>query len=101
MILNLLGGFLIGMTVLYAGLWSLQRVFQTSGPERIAHGSILPLTILAMAAISNAMPLAGQVVGLALMLVGGALVLRTPGWTRLLPLASALFGAVMLAGLPF
>ncbi|WP_316014590.1 hypothetical protein [Roseobacter sp. HKCCA0434] len=100
-IFELLGGILIGFAVFGAGFWSVWRAVVQPGLRRWLHIGAVVATLICMMAVSLYLPPVGRLAGGALLFCGLSLVWGERGAERLLPLAQAVFGALLLAGAPF
>ena len=100
-IFELLGGILIGFAVFGAMFWSGFRALVGGGIRRWLHLGAVVATLGAMASVSLMAPGLGMVAGGMLLFCALSLVWGEHGAERLLPLAQAIFGGLMLAGVPF
>ena len=97
----LLAGISVAALIFAATFWSAAQVYRQTGRLRLAHGAALALTVIAMAALSSALWALSQVAGLLLIPAALVALVMERGANRLLPLIHVLFGAALLAGLPF
>ena len=97
----LLAGIMIAAFVFAGLLWSLYQIVMTQGFHRAAHATQAVLIVGGMAAISWAQPVLAAGSGALLILAAITTFAMDDGWSRLLSIAPAAFGAVMVAGLPF
>ncbi|QPH53751.1 hypothetical protein [Pontivivens ytuae] len=100
-IFELLGGILLGFGAFAAMFWALWQAFVTNGLRRWLHAGAGLGTLAGMATISLVSPILALIAGAVTVACALALTFVTPGWTRLLPLALALFGTALVLGLPF
>lgn len=98
---GLLAGIVVGAFVFAATLFSGAQAYRQKGQLRWAHLTSLLLTIAAMATLSLLWPVMAAVVGGALILAALAAMAFESGWNRVLPVFHILFGAALVAGLPF
>ncbi len=100
-IVQLLIGILVAAGIFAAALFSAAQIYRNDGRLRVAHAAALALTLGAMACLSLGWWGAAQFAGALLALAAlGALVFER-GWNRLLPAFLIVFGAALLARLPF
>lgn len=97
----LFAGILIAALLFSALLTCAYLAAVTQGRRRWMNIATIALTIAAMAAISNALVVVSQAVGVALLVASTTVVIMTPGWNRLLPMALVAFAIVLIARLPF
>lgn len=97
----LLVGVLVAAGCFAAALWSLAQCFRTSGSHQIAHVAVSLGVVAGMAAISWGLSLVGAAIGALLLMAALRAIWSDPGWSRILPGFAAIFGAVLLIGLPF
>ncbi len=100
-IFELLGGILLGFGAFAAMFWALWQAVVTKGLRRWLHAGAGLGTLAGMATISLVSPILALIAGVVTVASALALTFVTPGWTRLLPLVLALFGAALVLGLPF
>lgn len=95
----LLTGILIAMGVFVALGWSAAQALRGRGrAANLAQGALI---LLGMALISLELPNFGRIAGAALLLAALWAAALEDGWSRLIPLFGAAFGAALLLGLPF
>lgn len=101
MIINLLGGVLIGAAVFAAALFSAYQAVIRRGALRWAHLAALVLTLIGAATISLAAPFTAMLAGISLAFSGVAAFLLEVRWNKVLPLFQILFAVALILGLPF
>jgi cbb3-type cytochrome oxidase subunit 1 len=94
-------GIIIGAAVFAAAIWSAAQSYLKTGRLRYAHLALLTLTLAGMACVSLMWPVVATVIGIALIIAGLYAVLIEERWNKLLPLAQAILGLALVAGLPF
>lgn len=100
-IVELLIGILGGAGIFAATLFSAVQAYRQPGRLRKAHVAAGLLTMLAMACLSASLWTLAQITGAALILAALAALVFERGWNRLLPVFHILFGAALLARIPF
>ena len=94
-------GIFLGACLFAATLSSVARALTTTGRRRAAHLAILAAILGAAAAVSLGWTALSLPLGLALIAAGLAGAALESGAHRVLPIVPVLFGAALLAGLPF
>lgn len=97
----LLIGILGGAGIFAATLFSAAQVYRQQGRLRQAQAAAALTTVAAMACLSLGWWTLSQVAGGLLILAALVAFVLEPGWNRLLPFFHILFGAALLARLPF
>ncbi len=97
----LLLGITLAAAVMAALIFSLGRAVMARATLRRWHLGLAGGYLLAMAALSLAAPGPTAAAGAALILLGLGAFRAERGWNRLFPLGGAIFGALLLLGLPF
>ena len=101
MIINLLGGVLIGAGLFAATLFSIYQAAIKSSWFRWAHLAAVILTIMGAASISLVAPLTGFLAGVSLLICGTVVFLLEHRWNKLLALFQIIFAIALILGLPF
>lgn len=97
----ILAGILVAATLFASVLWSFAQAFLRKGWLRNAYMALVLLTVGGMATVSWGLNAEMRLAGAGLLLLGGYAAFAERGTSRLLPLVQALFGLVLLLGLPF
>ncbi|MSU88980.1 hypothetical protein GE300_04990 [Rhodobacteraceae bacterium 2CG4] len=100
-VIQLLIGILVAAGIFAATLFSAVQIYRAAGRLRLAHAAAAALTLAAMACLSLGWWGAAQAAGALLCLAALAALALERGWNRLLPAFQLLFGAALLARLPF
>ncbi len=94
-------GIILGACVFAATLFSGAQIYRQSGALRWAHLASLVLTLTAMGTLSAAWPNIAAANGAWLVVAALAALIYESGWNRVLPVFQMVFGAALVAGLPF
>lgn len=97
---ELLGGIALAAFVFAALLWSIYRAVVTNGRKRVVAVLLSLTTLFGMMALTWLWVIPAQIAGGALIVLGLAAIWTDPGWSKLLPLVQAVFGVVLIVGLP-
>ncbi|QHQ34834.1 hypothetical protein [Algicella marina] len=97
----LLAGIVVGAGVFAATLWSATQIYRETGALRQAHAACFLLTLLAMAALQFLWQTPSRILGGLLIAAALWAFWSEAGWNRLLPVFHILFGAALVASLPF
>ncbi len=98
---ELLGGIALAAFVFAALLWSIYRAVVTEGRMRVVAILLSLTTLFGMATLSWLWVVPAQITGAALIVLGLMAIWTDPGWSKLLPFVQAIFGVVLIVGLPW
>lgn len=101
MIVELLLGIALAATVFAAVLWCGYWAIIGRGARRWANAATAVCTIAGMATISLGAPGPAVIVGAGVLVASVASLVTAAGATRLFPIATAVFGGILMAGIPF
>ena len=101
MIIELLLGIALAATVFAAVLWCGYWAVIGRGARRWANAATAVCTVAGMATISMGAPGLAVIVGAGLLVSSVASLVTAAGATRLFPIATGVFGGILMAGIPF
>lgn len=99
--IGLLIGILIAVGIFGATLFSLHQAVTTTAIRRYANILCIACVIGAMASISNIYPVLAQIFGVILTFSACLVIVKTPGWNRILPVILLVFAIALVMKLPF
>lgn len=99
--LEIMGGIALSAFLFAALLWSIYRAAVTSGKLRINATFLTIYTLLGMVALTYSWVVMAQVTGVLIIITALVAIWTDPGWSKLLPVVQALFGVVLIVGLPW
>ena len=97
----LLAGIAVAALLFSATLWSTAQSLRQKGILGLAHAVAAVTIVLTMAAVAYDAPYPARATGSVLCLSATLAAIWENGWSRLLPLSLAIFGAAVANGLPF
>lgn len=97
----LMAGILLAAFIFGATLYALLQAIRTKKRQRIANLGLILGTIGGMAAVQYFNPIAAMVAGCVLVFSAAIAVWYEGGLSKFLPVILGLFGAMLVAGLPF
>lgn len=99
--IGLLIGILIAVGIFGATLFCVHQAVTTKAIQRVANSISIVCVIGAMAAISNIYPVLAQICGLLLAVSSCIVIVKTPGWNRIMPIILLVFAVALVMKLPF
>ncbi|MGR3571271.1 hypothetical protein [Brevirhabdus sp.] len=97
---QLVGVFLAAL-LLASLIFSVVRIFLTTGLLEVAHIATALLIVLGAVAVTMTLRNPAVFIGSALAFSAAVALLLEKGWNRVLPLIAVLFAAALMTGLPF